>query len=66
MPKWKPGIFGPGPRMPLDREQRAQFKAKLLLQRRPGRLTIATAAIGRVLVDMLGPGCLEGTGTDSL
>jgi hypothetical protein len=55
MPKWKTGIFGPGPRVPMDRERRAVFKAKLLLQRRPGRLTIAAAAIGRVLIDMLGP-----------
>jgi hypothetical protein len=55
MPKWKPGVFGPGPRVPMDRERRAVFKAKLLLQCRPGRLTIATATIGRVLVDMLGP-----------
>jgi hypothetical protein len=55
MPKWRTGIFGQAPRAPMCRESRAQFKAKLLLQRRPGRLTIATAAIGRVLVDMLGP-----------
>jgi hypothetical protein len=54
MPKWKTGIFGQGPRAPMNREARAVFKAKLQLQRRPGRLTIATAAIGRVLVDMLG------------
>jgi hypothetical protein len=47
-------IFGPGPRVPLDREQRAQFRAKLRLQRRPGRLTIAAAEVGRVLVEMLG------------
>ena len=40
--------------MRLDREQRAQFRAKLHLQRRPGRLTIAAAQLGRVLVDMLG------------
>ena len=48
-------VFGPGPRVPLDREQRAQFKAKLKLQRRPGRLTIAAAAVALVLIDMLGP-----------
>jgi hypothetical protein len=51
----KASIFGPGPRVPLDREHRAQFRAKLALQRRPGRLTIAAALVGRVLVDMLGP-----------
>ena len=48
-------IFGPGPRVPLDRERKAQFKAKVRLQRRPGRLTIAAAAVALVLLDMLGP-----------
>jgi hypothetical protein len=53
--RWhKHSIFGDGPRVRLDREQRAQFRAKLHLQRRPGRLTIAAAQLGRVLVDMLG------------
>jgi len=56
MPCWKnSSIFGDAPRVPLDREQRAQFRAKLLLNRRPGRLTIAAAQIGRILVDKLGP-----------
>ena len=55
MRKWrKDSIFGDGPRVPLDRERRAQFRAKLHLQRRPGRLTIAAAELGRVLADMLG------------
>jgi hypothetical protein len=40
--------------VPLDREQRAQFRAKLLLQRRPGRLTLAAVQIGRIMLDMLG------------
>ncbi len=56
MPRFhKDSIFGPGPRVPLDRERRAQFRAKLKLQRRPGRLTLSAAEVGRVLVDMLGP-----------
>jgi hypothetical protein len=56
MPKWhRTSIFGTGPRVALDREQRAQFRAKLALQRRPGRLTIAAAHVGRILCDMLGP-----------
>jgi hypothetical protein len=39
MPQWRRNsVFGEGPRIPLDREQRAQFRAKLQLQRRPGRL----------------------------
>lgn len=50
----KDSIFGPGPRVPLDRERKAQFKAKLKLQRRPGRVTIAAAAVALVLLDMLG------------
>ena len=47
-------IFGPGPRVPLDREQQAVFRAKLKLARRPGRLTIAAAEIGRVMLNMMG------------
>ena len=47
-------IFGPGPRIPLDREQKARFRALLHIHRRPGRLTIAAAHVGRILVDMLG------------
>jgi hypothetical protein len=38
----------------LDREQRAQFRAKLQLQRRPGRLTLACVAIGRAMLDLVG------------
>ena len=47
-------IFGPGPRVPLDREQQAVFRAKLKLARQPGRLTIAGAEIGRLLLNMMG------------
>lgn len=55
MPKWrKDSVFGTGPRVPLDREQRAVFRAKLMLNRRPGRLTISAAAIGRIMLDMMG------------
>jgi hypothetical protein len=50
-PWHRTSIFGDGPRRCLDREQRAQFKSKLKLQRRPGRLTIAAAEVGRVLVE---------------
>jgi hypothetical protein len=38
----------------LDREQRAQFRAKLQLQRRPGRLTLACVAIGKAMLDLVG------------
>lgn len=55
MPKFhRDSIFGIGPRVPLDRERKAQFKAKLKLHRRPGRLTLSAAAVGQVLLDMLG------------
>ena len=55
MPRFhKDSIFGPGPRVPLDRERKAQFSAKVRLQRRPGRLTIATAGIALVLLGLLG------------
>jgi hypothetical protein len=55
MPRWRRNsIFGLGPRVPLDREQHSQFRAKLLLQRRPGRLTLAAVQIGRIMLDMLG------------
>ena len=55
MPTWRSGSeFGDGRRVPLDRERRAVFLAKLKLARRPGRLTFAAVEIGRVLVNMLG------------
>ncbi len=57
MPKWRAdSVFGPGPRVPLDRERRAVFRARLTMRayRCPGRLTITAAAVGRILVDMLG------------
>lgn len=52
---WHSGsIFGAGPTIALDREQRSRFRALLTLNRRPGRLTIAAAHVGRILVEMLG------------
>ncbi len=52
--RWHAGsIFGAGPRIPLDREQRARFRALLLLNRRPGRLTLSASVIGRILLDTL-------------
>jgi DNA-binding transcriptional MocR family regulator len=53
--KWhKCSQFGDGPRVPLDREQRAQFKARLSLQRRPGRITLAAEKIGMILCNKMG------------
>ena len=57
MPKWrKDSEFGSGPRVPLDRERRAVFRARLKMRayRCPGRLTIAAAEVGRIMADMLG------------
>lgn len=53
--RWhNPSVFGDGLRVPLDRERRAQFRALLHLNRRPGRLSQNAAQLGRVMVDMLG------------
>jgi hypothetical protein len=55
MPRWRnDSIFGDGPRVPLDRERRAQCRAKMKLQRRPGRLTAGALLVGLALLDMLG------------
>ena len=56
--------FTYGPRVPLDRESRAVFRAKLRFQRRPGRLTLGALEVGEALVQLLGPDgrldpCLE-------
>ena len=48
--------FGIGPRLPLGREHRAQIRALLHLNRRPGRLSQNAAQLGRVMLDMLGAG----------
>lgn len=53
--KWRKGsVFGNGPRVPLDREQKAQFKARLGLQRRPGRVTLAAEKIALILIGKIG------------
>lgn len=49
-------VFGPGRRVPLDREQKAQWKARLALQRYRGRVTLGAMAVGLALVGMLGAG----------
>jgi len=55
MPKWRSGSeFGTGRRVPLDREQRAVFRAKLRLNRRPGRLSIAAVAIADIMLNTMG------------
>jgi len=55
MPKWRSDSeFGTGRRMPLDREQRAVFRAKLTLQRKPGRLSSSAVRLAHILLDKLG------------
>lgn len=45
--------FGPGPRVPLCRERRAQWRARLDLHRRAGRVTALHAEVGRALLRRL-------------
>src|SRR3954447_12001933 len=55
--RWrKNSEFGPGRRVPLDREQRAVFRAKLTFKcfRRVGALTIAAVRVAEILVAMQG------------
>jgi hypothetical protein len=55
MPKWKSGSeFGPGRRVPLDREQRAVFRAKLTMQRKPGRLSSSAVRLAQIMLAKLG------------
>jgi hypothetical protein len=52
---WHRGsVFSDGPRVPLDREQRARFRFLLNAHRRGGRLTPTTELIGNALVRRLG------------
>jgi len=52
---WRRGsLFGPGPRRPLDREQRARFRYLLNAHRRARRLTPLTELVGNALVRRLG------------
>lgn len=53
--KWhRNSEFGPGPRVPLDRERRAQWRARLDIFRRAGRLTADHVEVGRALLRRLG------------
>jgi hypothetical protein len=52
---WHRGsLFGPGPRQPLDRDQRARFRFLLNAHRRAHRLTPHAELIGNALVRRLG------------
>ena len=53
--RWhKASIFGPGPRQPLDREQRARFRFLCRAHRGANRLTANDVAVAEVLVSALG------------
>jgi hypothetical protein len=55
MPKWhRDSIFGPGPRVPLDRNARARFRFLCRAHRGANRLTANDVAVGEVLVGALG------------
>ena len=53
-PHRRKSVFGPGRRVPVDREFRAVFKAKLRFNRRPNRLTFACVTVGDYLVRACG------------
>jgi hypothetical protein len=53
--KWhKDSVFGDGPRVPMCRERRAVWKARLDMLERAGRITPAFEKIGRALLRRLG------------
>jgi len=53
--RWrKDSEFGPGRRVPLCREQRAVWRARLRLWRRPRGLTLGAVAVGEALLGVLG------------
>ena len=52
-PWHKGSLFGPGPRRPLDREQRARFRYLLNMHRRARHLTPLAEIVGNVLVKRL-------------
>jgi len=57
MRRWRRGSeFGDGRRVPLDREQRAVFRARLTFKcfRRVGALTIAAVRIAGIMLEMQG------------
>ena len=54
MPYHHDSIFGPGPRAPLDRDQRSLWRARLQAARCPGGITIAARDVGLAMLDMMG------------
>jgi hypothetical protein len=53
-PWHKCSIFGDGPRLPMCRERRAQWKARLEIHRRAGRITDGFSYVGLALIRRLG------------
>jgi hypothetical protein len=53
--RWhRDSIFGTGPRLPMDRERRAVWKARIDIHRRAGRITDGEAYVGAALIRRLG------------
>jgi hypothetical protein len=50
----KNSIFGDGPRIPLCRERRAQWKARVEFSRRAGRITSGASFVALALLQRLG------------
>jgi DNA-binding transcriptional MocR family regulator len=53
-PYHRDSLFGDGPRIPLDRERRAVWKARMEMHRRVGRITDSGAQVGTALLRRLG------------
>ena len=47
-------VFGDGPRVPMCRERRAVWKARIEIHRRAGRITDGEAYVGLALLKRLG------------
>ena len=53
-PWHRDSVFGDGPRIPMCRERRAVWKARIDLARRAGRITDGEAYVGQALLKRLG------------
>jgi hypothetical protein len=53
-PWHRDSTFGHGPRIPMCRERRAVWKARIDIQRRAGRVTDGEAYVGQALLKRLG------------
>jgi hypothetical protein len=53
-PWHRDSVFGDGPRIPMCRERRAVWKARIEIQRRAGQVTDGEAYVGQALLKRLG------------